>query len=309
MSRSSGPATGRYAAPTAPGGWAFEFHNDNYPDIDDTAEVVLALRRVAPPRPGAGGRRPCGAAVRWTLGMQSRNGAWAAFDADNTSPLPNRLPFCDFGEVIDPPSADVTAHVVEMLAVEGRRDDPRTRRGIDWLLAEQEPSGAWFGRWGVNYVYGTGSVVPALVDRRAARRAPRDPQGRGLAGERAERGRRLGRGPALLPRPRRVGRQGRLHRLPDRVGAARAAGGGGAGQPRRSSAASGGWPAPSGRTAPGTSRTSPAPASPGTSPSTTTCTGMVFPLTALGRYVNGRPPSAPSRESRGEIPGDPRPRC
>ncbi|MBB5120810.1 squalene-hopene cyclase [Streptomyces eurocidicus] len=145
-----------------PGGWAFEFHNDNYPDIDDTAEVVLALKRVAHPDPArldAAVER----AVRWNLGMQSRNGAWGAFDADNTSPFPNRLPFCDFGEVIDPPSADVTAHVVEMLAVLGRQHDPRTRRGIEWLLAEQEENGGWFGRWGVNYVYGTGSVVPALV--------------------------------------------------------------------------------------------------------------------------------------------------
>ncbi|MGR3933035.1 squalene--hopene cyclase [Streptomyces sp. BRA346] len=146
----------------APGGWAFEFDNDNYPDIDDTAEVILALRRVDHPRPeriAAAVRR----GVRWTLGMQSRNGAWGAFDVDNTSPLPNRLPFCDFGEVIDPPSADVTAHVVEMLAHEGGARDPRTRRAVAWLLAEQEPSGAWFGRWGTNYVYGTGSVVPALV--------------------------------------------------------------------------------------------------------------------------------------------------
>ncbi|MET8509080.1 squalene--hopene cyclase [Streptomyces sp. NPDC004787] len=145
-----------------PGGWAFEFHNDNYPDIDDTAEVILALRRVKHPDPA---RLDAAVArgARWTRGMQSRNGAWGAFDADNTSPLPNRLPFCDFGEVIDPPSADVTAHVVEMLAWEGRADDPGTRRGIEWLLAEQEPSGAWFGRWGVNYVYGTGSVVPALT--------------------------------------------------------------------------------------------------------------------------------------------------
>ncbi|MGG7570450.1 squalene--hopene cyclase [Streptomyces sirii] len=144
------------------GGWAFEFDNDNYPDIDDTAEVVLALRRVDHPDPQrveAAVRR----AVRWNLGMQSRNGGWGAFDVDNTSPLPDRLPFCDFGEVIDPPSADVTAHVVEMLADVGRTHDPRTRRGIAWLLAEQEPSGAWFGRWGTNYVYGTGSVLPALA--------------------------------------------------------------------------------------------------------------------------------------------------
>ncbi|MFH8680102.1 squalene--hopene cyclase [Streptomyces lydicus] len=144
------------------GGWAFEFENDNYPDIDDTAEVVLALRRVRHPDP----QRVEDAvhrAVRWNFGMQSRNGGWGAFDVDNTSPFPNRLPFCDFGEVIDPPSADVTAHVVEMLADVGRAHDPRTRRGIAWLLAEQEPSGAWFGRWGTNYVYGTGSVLPALA--------------------------------------------------------------------------------------------------------------------------------------------------
>ncbi|MFE0325842.1 squalene--hopene cyclase [Streptomyces sp. NPDC058960] len=145
-----------------PGGWAFEFHNDNYPDIDDTAEVVLALRRVKHHDPDRM-EKAIGRGVRWNLGMQSKNGAWGAFDVDNTSPFPNRLPFCDFGEVIDPPSADVTAHVVEMLAVEGLAHDPRTRRGIEWLLAEQEPDGSWFGRWGVNYVYGTGSVVPALV--------------------------------------------------------------------------------------------------------------------------------------------------
>lgn len=145
-----------------PGGWAFEFHNDTYPDIDDTAEVILALRRVKHPDP-ARMEAALTRAVRWTAGMQSRDGGWGAFDADNTSTLPNKLPFCDFGEVVDPPSADVTAHVVEMLAHEGRAHDPRTRRGIAWLLAEQEPGGAWFGRWGVNHVYGTGSVVPALT--------------------------------------------------------------------------------------------------------------------------------------------------
>ncbi|KOT90875.1 squalene-hopene cyclase [Streptomyces sp. NRRL F-5755] len=144
------------------GGWAFEFENDNYPDIDDTAEVVLALRRIQHPDPervDAAVQR----AVRWNLGMQSKNGAWGAFDADNTSPFPNRLPFCDFGEVIDPPSADVTAHVVEMAADLGMTHDARVRRGIRWLLAEQEPDGSWFGRWGTNYIYGTGSVLPALA--------------------------------------------------------------------------------------------------------------------------------------------------
>ncbi|WP_193505245.1 squalene--hopene cyclase [Streptomyces coeruleorubidus] len=145
-----------------PGGWAFQFHNGNNPDLDDTAEVILALRRVQHPdqvRVDSAIER----GVRWSLGMQSRNGGWAAFDADNTSSLASRLPFCDFGEVTDPPSVDVTAHVVEMLACEGELDDPRTQRGLAWLLAEQETFGAWFGRWGVNYIYGTGSVVPALT--------------------------------------------------------------------------------------------------------------------------------------------------
>jgi len=145
-----------------PGGWAFEFANDGYPDTDDTAEIVLALRRVAHPRHEA----LAGAIQRgltWTVGMQSADGGWGAFDADNTGMLPGKLPFCDFGEVIDPPSADVTAHVVEALAHEGRADSTEARRGVEWLLRHQEEDGSWFGRWGANYVYGTGAVVPALV--------------------------------------------------------------------------------------------------------------------------------------------------
>jgi squalene-hopene/tetraprenyl-beta-curcumene cyclase len=143
----------------APGGWAFEFDNDLYPDTDDTAEVVLALRRSAVPDSEPVLRR----AVAWMTGMQSRDGGWAAFDVDNTSPLPDKLPFCDFGEVIDPPSADVTAHVVEALAHEGLAGSEACRRGVRWLLGAQEPGGSWFGRWGVNHLYGTGAVVPALV--------------------------------------------------------------------------------------------------------------------------------------------------
>jgi squalene-hopene/tetraprenyl-beta-curcumene cyclase len=95
--------------------------------------------------------------------MQSSDGGWAAFDVDNTRGLVRDLPFCDFGEVIDPPSADVTAHVVEMFAVLGRAAEPAPQRGIQWLLDHQEPGGSWFGRWGVNHVYGTGAVVPALI--------------------------------------------------------------------------------------------------------------------------------------------------
>jgi squalene-hopene/tetraprenyl-beta-curcumene cyclase len=146
----------------APGGWAFEFANDGYPDTDDTAEVVLALRRGAHPDI-ARTRAAVDRGVRWLIGMQSRDGGWGAFDADNTRTLTTKLPFCDFGAVIDPPSADVTAHVVEMLAVEGLADDPATRRGVRWLLRAQEEDGSWFGRWGANHVYGTGAVVPALV--------------------------------------------------------------------------------------------------------------------------------------------------
>jgi squalene-hopene/tetraprenyl-beta-curcumene cyclase len=143
----------------APGGWAFEFENDNYPDIDDTAEVIMAVRRASLP----GLDEAVARAVDWTLGMECSDGAWGAFDADNTQELCRKLPFCDFGEVIDPPSADVTAHVVEMLAGEGMTAHPATQRGIEWLLREQEADGSWFGRWGCNYVYGTGAVVPALV--------------------------------------------------------------------------------------------------------------------------------------------------
>ncbi|MDX2974096.1 squalene--hopene cyclase, partial [Kribbella solani] len=144
------------------GGWAFEFANDGYPDTDDTAEIVLALRRVVHPAPD----RLRGAlddAVAWTTGMQSADGGWGAFDADNTDTTPLKLPFCDFGAVIDPPSADVTAHVVEMLAAEGKSSSAECRRGVQWLLDSQEADGSWFGRWGTNHVYGTGAVVPALV--------------------------------------------------------------------------------------------------------------------------------------------------
>ena len=143
----------------APGGWAFEFDNDLYPDTDDTAEVILALGRA----PVAGAAAAIDRALTWTTGMQSRDGGWAAFDVDNTSRLPTKLPFCDFGEVIDPPSADVTAHVVEALAHQGRAGSPECRRGIQWLRDAQEADGSWFGRWGVNHLYGTGAVVPALI--------------------------------------------------------------------------------------------------------------------------------------------------
>ncbi len=140
----------------AAGGFPFEFANDNYPDVDDTAEVVLALRRAGV------GAEAADRGVAWMLGMQSTTGGWAAFDVDNTSELCDKLPFCDFGAVTDPPSSDVTAHVLEALALEGLGDTPEARAGLEWLLREQEPDGAWFGRWGANYIYGTSAAVLAL---------------------------------------------------------------------------------------------------------------------------------------------------
>jgi squalene-hopene/tetraprenyl-beta-curcumene cyclase len=149
--------------PDLPGGaWSFEFDNDVYPDTDDTAEVVLALRRARHPEPERV-EAAIGRAVRWTAGMQSDGGGWGAFDADNVRELCRDIPFCDFGEVIDDPSADVTAHVVEMLAAEGPGFAAPAHSGAAWLAAQQEPGGSWFGRWGVNHVYGTGAAVPALV--------------------------------------------------------------------------------------------------------------------------------------------------
>ncbi|HEY1975784.1 MAG TPA: squalene--hopene cyclase [Candidatus Baltobacteraceae bacterium] len=141
-------------------GWAFEFDNDAYPDIDDTTIVVLALLE--------GGHRndvndAIERATRWTLAMRSKNGAWAAFDRDNTRELLYRMPFSDFGAMIDPPTEDVTAHVLEMMAALGYdRTDPSVARGLAYLKGTQKPWGSWYGRWGVNHIYGTWCVISAL---------------------------------------------------------------------------------------------------------------------------------------------------
>ena len=138
----------------APGGWAFEYENDNYPDVDDAAVVPLALRAL-----GIGDdavRR----SLDWVVGMQSKDGGWGAFDVDNSAMWLYKIPFCDFGKVTDEPSSDVTAHALEVLAPEGY--SAPVERGLKWLLAEQEDDGSWFGRWGVNHLYGTGAALPAL---------------------------------------------------------------------------------------------------------------------------------------------------
>jgi len=143
------------------GGWAFEFENDCYPDIDDAAVVVLALLAAAAPGLADDAVRR---AVRWILAMRSTNGAWAAFDRDNTREIVYRLPFADFGALLDPPTEDVTAHVLEMLAGLGYDlQDSRVAGGLAYLRRMQKPGGSWFGRWGVNHVYGTWCVISALA--------------------------------------------------------------------------------------------------------------------------------------------------
>ena len=144
-----------------PGGWAFQYANDHYPDLDDTAVVVMAMDR-ARGRLGAVNDAAIARGVEWTVGLQSRDGGWGAFDADNSHHYLNNLPFADHGALLDPPTADVTARVVSMLAQLGEVGGPRMAAALAWLEREQEAEGSWFGRWGVNYIYGTWSVLCAL---------------------------------------------------------------------------------------------------------------------------------------------------
>ena len=150
------------AKDTPPGGWAFEFENDMYPDLDDTAEIVMAIDKVRLPD-AKRKRQAIDRAVRWILGMQSRNGGWGSFDKNNTKLFIARIPFADFGETVDPPSVDVTAHILEMFGQLGYTPEhPALAKALTYMMADQEPDGPWFGRWGVNYIYGTGAVLPAM---------------------------------------------------------------------------------------------------------------------------------------------------
>lgn len=147
-----------------PAGWAFEYENKAYPDIDDTAVVLMVLAEM---QPQIGDRLPVADVIRrgvnWILAMRSSNGGWAAFDKDNHTLLTTKIPFCDFGEALDPPSVDVTAHVVEALGRLGRdKSDPVVAAALRYIRSEQEADGSWFGRWGVNHIYGTAAVLPAL---------------------------------------------------------------------------------------------------------------------------------------------------
>jgi squalene-hopene/tetraprenyl-beta-curcumene cyclase len=145
-----------------PGGWYFEFNNEFYPDTDDTAQVLLALKRVANPRERYQDQA-AERAIAWELAMQCRNGGWGSFDKDNTKMIFQYIPFADHNAMLDPPTVDITGRMLEMLAAYGyTMDDKRVKRAIEFIFKEQESDGAWFGRWGVNYIYGTFLVLRGL---------------------------------------------------------------------------------------------------------------------------------------------------
>ena len=153
-----------------PGGWAFQYENPHYPDLDDTAAVALALDRFDSARY----REAIDRAVEWVIGMQSRNGGWASFDADNTHYYLNHIPFADHGALLDPPTADVSARCLGLLAQLGYPSDhAAVAAATKFLEREQEADGSWFGRWGTNYIYGTWSALAAF---NAAGIAPGSPE-------------------------------------------------------------------------------------------------------------------------------------
>ena len=152
-----------------PGGWAFQYNNPHYPDVDDTAVVGMLLHRNGDPAYAQAVDR----AREWIIGMQSSDGGWGAFEPENTHHYLNHIPFADHGALLDPPTADVSARCVSFLAQIGMpADHPAMDRALAYLRREQEADGSWFGRWGTNYIYGTWSVLCAL---HAARLAHDDP--------------------------------------------------------------------------------------------------------------------------------------
>jgi squalene-hopene/tetraprenyl-beta-curcumene cyclase len=146
----------------APGGWAFEFQNEYYPDVDDTAFVLMALGRVADPDPEPL-RRSMRRGLAWLLSMQNEDGGWGAFDHENNLQFLNHIPFADHNAMLDPSTADVTARAVECLGQMGwSPEHPALQRARAFIRHEQSADGSWFGRWGVNYIYGSSGVLRAL---------------------------------------------------------------------------------------------------------------------------------------------------
>ncbi|WP_298273468.1 squalene--hopene cyclase [Geobacter sp.] len=158
------PGDWKIKAPSLePGGWAFEFLNDWYPDVDDSGIVMMALKDVQ-----VKDQKARDAAIRrgmnWCFGMQSKNGGWGAFDKDNTKHILNKIPFADLEALIDPPTADLTGRMLEVMGTFGYpKDDPVAVRALQFIKDTQEPEGPWWGRWGVNYIYGTWSVLCGLA--------------------------------------------------------------------------------------------------------------------------------------------------
>jgi squalene-hopene/tetraprenyl-beta-curcumene cyclase len=145
-----------------PGGWYFEFNNEFYPDTDDSAQVLLALNKVDNPRERYQ-YDVCGRAIDWVLAMQCKNGGWGSFDKDNTKMIFQYIPFADHNAMLDPPTADITGRILEMLATYGYTiKDKHVEKAIKFIYSKQEPDGSWFGRWGVNYIYGTYLVLRGL---------------------------------------------------------------------------------------------------------------------------------------------------
>jgi squalene-hopene/tetraprenyl-beta-curcumene cyclase len=145
-----------------PGGWYFEFNNEFYPDVDDSAMVLLGLDKVDNPRERYQ-HEVSQRAIDWILAMQCRSGGWASFDKDNTRMVFQKMPFADHNAMLDPPTVDITGRVLEMLAAYGYgKDDAAVKKAIKFLINEQEADGSWFGRWGVNYIYGTMQVLRGL---------------------------------------------------------------------------------------------------------------------------------------------------
>jgi squalene-hopene/tetraprenyl-beta-curcumene cyclase len=151
-------------ADVRPGGWAFQYNNDYYPDLDDTAVVVMAMDRARRAEPNAAYDAAIARGCEWIEGMQCRNGGWAAFDVDNLEYYLNNIPFADHGALLDPPTEDVTARCISMLAQLGQtvQSSKAVAAGVDFLRRTQLAEGSWYGRWGLNYIYGTWSVLCAL---------------------------------------------------------------------------------------------------------------------------------------------------
>jgi len=157
------PGDWRVKRPDAPpGGWPFQYGNDFYPDVDDSAMAMMAFQKVETPDPQRK-RTAVERGLRWVLAMQGRDGGWGSFDADNNRLVLNNIPFADHGALIDPSTEDLTGRALELLGTLGYRPDyPPASRGIDFLRRTQLEDGSWYGRWGANHIYGTWSVLRGL---------------------------------------------------------------------------------------------------------------------------------------------------